>query len=328
MGIDADRIADAHRASILDIARRCGARLRKVGAHEFAGPCPAGCARQDGFVANERKNCFYCRPSGAKGDPIAMVQHALGRSFAGAIDFIVDGPSNEPKPAPAPLRPKATEADHNAQHLASAAGIVRELRPICGSPAERYLRVVRRIDVDAIADVLKKSDPIGWHPEVYFNQPGHALHGRRLGCIVGIMTDAETAKRTGAISRTFIDPNLVKVSKAKILGSPAGIVRLSADENVLAGLFLAEGLETCLAAMSIGCRPMWSTGSTALMKTFPVLSGIRALTIIADNDANGAGLIAAQELERQWRAAGKEVRILIRDRTGDVNDAIIAKAAS
>jgi hypothetical protein len=136
------------------------------------------------------------------------------------------------------------------------------------------------------------------------------------------MTDAVTARPTGAISRTYIGSDGTKVEKAKTLGTPAGIVRLTPDEEVLEGLFLAEGLETALAAMAIGLRPMWSTGSTSLMRSFPVLPGIEALTIIADHDASGAGEAAAQEAASRWRAAGCEARILRPRALGDLNDMI------
>ena len=41
------------------------------------------------------------------------------------------------------------------------------------------------------------------------------------------------------------------------------------------------------------------------MAKFPVLSGIEALTIIADNDLNGAGERAAAAVASRWREAGK-----------------------
>ena len=63
------------------------------------------------------------------------------------------------------------------------------------------------------------------------------------------MSDPATAKQTGAISRTYIGADLTKIGKAKTLGSPIGIVRLSTDDEVLGGLFLAEGLETALAGL-------------------------------------------------------------------------------
>ena len=144
-----------------------------------------------------------------------------------------------------------------------------ELRPILGTPGETYLRDVRKIDTGAIEDVLERTDAIGWHPSVLFQEPGHALHGEKLGAIIGVMTDPVTAEPTGAISRTYIHEGR-KVGKAKTLGSPAGIIRLSEDADVLERLHIAEGLETALGAMSKGLRPMWATGSTAIMAKLPV----------------------------------------------------------
>ena len=141
------------------------------------------------------------------------------------------------------------------------------------------------------------------------------------------MTDPVTAEPTGGISRTYLDPEGRKLGKAKTLGSPAGIIRLSEDADVLEGLHIAEGLETALAGMSIGLRPMWAAGSTALMAKFPVLSGVEALTVIVDHDANAAGERAARELEARWLDAGREVRLLRSDDYGDLNDIIAGDAA-
>ena len=192
-------------------------------------------------------------------------------------------------------------------------------------PARPYFRGVRRIDTEAIADVLERIDAIGWHPAVYFNESGHALHGRKLGAIIAVMTDPVNAESTGAISRTYIHEGR-KVGKAKTLGKPAGIVRLSEDADVLEGLHIAEGLETALDVMAEGFRPCWSTGSTAIMAKFPVLSGIEALTIIADNDLNGAGERAAAAVASRWREAGKEARVWRPKSIGDLNDILIRGA--
>ena len=173
-----------------------------------------------------------------------------------------------------------------------------------------------------IADVLERIDAIGWHPSVLFREQGHPFDGERLGCIVGVMTDPVTAKPTGAISRTYLHKGL-KVGKAKTLGSPVGIVRLSAEEDVVEGLCLAEGLETCLGAMAKGFRPCWSTGSAGVMAAFPVLAGVEALTLLADNDASGTGLRAANETAVRWRAAGREAHVHLREVLGDLNDVLM-----
>jgi hypothetical protein len=198
------------------------------------------------------------------------------------------------------------------------------MRPVRGTPGEAYLRETRRVETDAIADVLERMDAIGWHPRVYFNQPGHPVHGQRLGCIIGVMTAPVTAGRTGAISRTYISEGH-KVAKAKTLGGPSGIIRLSLDEDVLEGLHLAEGLETALTAMALGLRPIWATGSSGKMARFPLLNGIGTLTILADHDPKGAGEKAARAIEATWRSAGREVRIFRSDQLGDLNDAILGR---
>ena len=103
-------------------------------------------------------------------------------------------------------------------------------------------------------------------------------------------------------------------------------MRLSRDDEVLEGLFLAEGLETALAGMAhFDLRPMWSTGSSGLMASFPVLSGIEALTVMVDHDRNGAGERAARELEARWLAAGREVKLFQPDEPGDLNDVVIKR---
>jgi len=224
--------------------------------------------------------------------------------------------------------PERPVRDDGAQRdLTSAARIVAGIGPLNGTPGAAYLRDVREIDVGEIEYVLSRADAIGWNPAVYFKQPGHPRHGQKLGAIIGIMTDPVTAEPTGAISRTYLAPDGTKIGKAKTLGAPMGIVRLTPDDEVLEGLFLAEGLETALAGMSIGLRPMWSTGSSGLMASFPVLSGIEALSVMVDHDTNGAGERAAREVEARWLAAGRrrdDVKLLLRDTLGDLNNALRA----
>ena len=48
---------EAKRADIKALAERLGARLKKAGSN-WTGPCPAGCASQDGFVVTPSKRLF------------------------------------------------------------------------------------------------------------------------------------------------------------------------------------------------------------------------------------------------------------------------------
>jgi hypothetical protein len=285
----------------------------------------------DRFSINVRKQVWNCRGCGKGGDVISLVMHAEDSTFAEAVASLA-GESMEPKrqhhPNPAVVSPKPA-GDQEARNLRNAARLVGELVPLRGTPGEPYLADVRKIDMDAITDVLERVDAVGWHPSVYFHapeypergDPPHPLHGRKLGCIVAIMTDPVTAAPTGAISRTYLGPDGNKVDKARTLGSPAGIIRLSRDDEVLSGLYLAEGLETALDAMSKGFRPMWSTGSTSIMAKFPLLAGIERLTLFADHDRNGAGQRVASEAAARWLAAGRETHVYQREIPGDLNDA-------
>jgi hypothetical protein len=299
----------ARATDILGIAERLRARLRKSGG-EWIGPCPR-CGGRDRFAVNPRKGLFNCRGCGVGGDAIDLLRFVTGATFVEAVELIGDRPT--------PSTP-ANQNDYNPG--ASVRRIVAGLTPILGTIGDRYLRDTRCIDTDALDDILGRTDAIGWNPSVYFNEPGHPLHGQKLGCIVGIMTDPVTAQTTGAISRTYISSDGKKVCKAKTLGEGGGVVRLSLDEDTLEGLFLAEGLETALAAAALGLKPIWATGSAGTMGKFPVLAGIECLTLFADHDPNGAGERAARKTEARWLAAGREAHVIIRDRTGDLNDAL------
>jgi putative DNA primase/helicase len=213
------------------------------------------------------------------------------------------------------------EIENDPRRRGVVASIVSGMVRLRGTPGEAYLRDARRIDVGEISDVLDRTDAIGWHRECLFLEDGRRLHGKRIGAIIGVQTDPATGKLAGGISRTYVHEGR-KVGKAKSLG-PAGIVRLSRDEDVLGGLFIAEGLETALAGMSIGLRPMCSMGSTAIMANMPVLAGIESISVLADNDANGAGERAARELQSRWRAAGREARLWKPNTLGDLNDMLI-----
>ena len=190
-----------------------------------------------------------------------------------------------PKPRAArsrETRAEASAARRGAFVRAQIAAIVAGLVPIHSTDGDRYLRDERGIDTDALADILERTDAVGWHPKVYFNEPErhgrprHPLHGQLLGCIIGIMTDPVTALPTGAISRTYLHDGK-KVGKAKSLGEGDGVVRISPDDEVTQGLHLAEGLESAWSAAALGFRPIWSTGSMSILAKFPGPFGDRGV---------------------------------------------------
>jgi ribosomal protein L37AE/L43A len=324
IGLSDDDLVKARTTDLLATAQALGTRLKRTGAAEFEGPCPV-CGGTDRFSINTHKKVWNCRGCGKGGDLIDLARYVLSLDFRQAVEWLtVEGKRSAPiRVTPAPPQPTAPELEFQERRTrALVKACIREIGPVRGSPGERFLRVERKIDTDAIADVLERTDALGWHPSVYFNEPGHPLHGQKLGCIIGVMTDPVTAELTNAISRTYLDAEGRKIGKAKTLGRPAEIIRLTPDEDVLGGLHIAEGIETALTGMSKGLRPMWATGSTSIMTRFPVLSGIEALTIVADNDANNAGQHACEACAARWHAAGREVFIIEPTIGKDLNDAI------
>ena len=128
----------------------------------------------------------------------------------------------------------------------------------------------------------------------------------RLPAMIALMRDAVSNEPTG-VHRTFLRSDgsgKADVSPAKMmLGRAAGsVVKLTPDEDVLAGLGLSEGLEDGIAILNMGWRPVWACMSAVGMSHFPVLRGIEALSLF--RDADRAGLSAADSCAVRWRRAG------------------------
>jgi hypothetical protein len=70
---------------------------------------------------------------------------------------------------------------------------------------------------------------------------------------------------------------------------------------------IAEGIETAISAQQIFEIPVWSVGSGHGIAQFPVLPGIRHLTIFADYDE--AGLRAAEECYWRYKNAGVPIEV-------------------
>jgi DNA primase len=223
-----DELAQARAVSVLEIAERHGAKLRREG-RELVGGCPH-CGGSDRFAIWPNKNIWNCRGCGTGGDAIALEMHLCGGSFVDAVKTLIGedaGTTNRRQPTPEEIAARAareaerkrTEAEERARNESSAAKIIARLQPVAGTPGEIYLRDVRKIDVShwAIKRALEDVETLGWCERTYFRQNGHQLDGQYLGAIVAILTDPVTAKRTGGISRTYLHDGH-KVRRATSLG--------------------------------------------------------------------------------------------------------------
>jgi putative DNA primase/helicase len=159
-----------------------------------------------------------------------------------------------------------------------------------------------------------------WHPALR-HPSGHVGPG-----LVALVTDAITGEPL-TLHRTWLKADgsgKAEVDRPRLIWpgtrKAGGVIRLWPDEEVTLGLCVAEGIETALSA-ALGFGLAWSTIDADNLENLPVLDGIEALTIVADNDENGRGFKAADACARRWIAAGKEVRVEPASMAGtDFND--------
>ncbi|SFH60653.1 Toprim domain-containing protein [Nitrosospira sp. Nsp14] len=183
-----------------------------------------------------------------------------------------------------------------------------QTKPIEG-PASDYLHARKCV-------VPPQDSDLRYHPAL--KHPG----GYIGPALVALVTDAIT-NRPITLHRTWIksNGNKAEVEPPRLLlgghRKAGGVIRLWPDTEVTLGLGVCEGIETSLS-LAHAFTPVWSLVDAGNLASFPVLLGIEALSIGADNDA--VGMKAARKCARGWTRAGKLVRIVIPQGQGDLND--------
>jgi putative DNA primase/helicase len=196
------------------------------------------------------------------------------------------------KRIPSRLLPRRSQQASGGQagRIRVALDIWQAARSIRGTPAEVYL-TSRGLRVDeALTHVLRFSVSL-------------KLDGKVARGMVALYRDAITNEPCGC-HRTYLHQDGRPVLDAKgdkirkMLGRAKGAaIKLDAQEEVVAGLHLGEGIETCLAARQLGYRPTWAVGSAGEIERFPVLPGIEAITVFTENDiasAKAADIVCAR----------------------------------
>ncbi len=286
------------RPEIEAVALRLSARLKRVGAFEFAGPCLI-CGGTDRFGINTKKNVWNCRGCGVGGDPIALVRHVNGFTYPEAIAFLGLDRNAPRRPSEARRRPFATGLKDGQPQREHG----RRTRPVGrGRRSPRNAGYLSSRDLELGDDIA--GDVLRWHPGV--------------GAMLALFRDIRTDKPR-AVSRTFLSREGAKLGR-KFLGPVKGsAIKLDADETVLVSIHVGEGAESCQAARQLGLKPCWALGSAPAVASFPVLN-IEALSILREHDeANAKAAIACGT---RWKAAGREVFDVWPNAGNDVNDAI------
>jgi hypothetical protein len=306
--------ADAARtASILAVGQRYSA-LTPEG-RDWYGSCPAGCAREDGFVITPsfrrhdgRLGQFLCRPSGATGDVIDLVQHAEGVGFNEAVEIIISG---DFAISPAAAQVGDSEAQRQERNARLAVDALERARLIETSPVAIAYFALRAIDILSFPHGagLRSLPDCPWEIE------GVGRCSR--ACVIARFSDAVTGAPMRSIWRRNITPIALdsagrgcRWSKPKALGARAGgVIRLWPDCPPGPSLCAGEGIESTLSAIVLGeaSAPAWACGGAGSMGKLPVIDGVKSLRLIVDHDANGVSQRAAEECAERWLAAGREV---------------------
>jgi putative DNA primase/helicase len=200
------------------------------------------------------------------------------------------------------------------KHTAAALHIWHEALEPRRTIVETYLAMRRLTLHDGVA-----GDVVRFHPALNFG-------GAIVGGMVALFRDLYTNEPCG-IHRTFLDrdgrPFLdAKGHKVrKMLGrAKHAAIKIDSDCHVTLGLMIGEGFETGLAAQLAGFRPVWALGSAGVIASFPVLSGIEAITILGEIGDGGANDRASRACAARWIEAGREAFIVEPLVGSDLND--------
>jgi CHC2 zinc finger/Toprim domain len=308
------------RADILDVARNLGAKLRRSGG-EWVGPCPI-CGGRDRFGVNPSKRLWNCRGCGRGGDAIDLVRHLRGSSFAEAVEM-VDGSLSDSRaaaaqPAKHALPPHKPPPPTRTTTTESAIRIWRASVDPRGTAVERYL-ASRGLTLGA--DVA--SSVIRWNPAAQWRDDWRPKAA--MVCLMRCIANGEPQ----AVSLTFLAGDATKIGRIFIGPTRCAAVMLDPLDEVLGGLHIGEGVETCMtAARRYDLRPCWALGCAGAVAAFPVLGGVECLTLLQENDDSGRSARDCEACAARWYAAGREVFINWPTSGKDLNDAIRVWGAS
>jgi putative DNA primase/helicase len=331
--LDTEAIARARAVPIADEIYRRGIKLRRVGL-ELVGACPV-CgdggkgSRSNRFAVHLHKNAWLCRRCQRSGGVVDLVMHLDGVGFKEAVAVLAGGKCPSPVAQhTAMARPVLDCAADEERKRQRALQWWEDASPIGGTPAERYLVEIRKLVLppDLSPRVLR------FHPDCPFSDDGTrhpcllALY-RRIELPLFLPPDQPVEAEPRAVMRTALTVDGKKIGRMAYGPVRGAAIKLSDDADVTTGLVIGEGLETTLAGMVFGFAPAWALGSAGGIAKFPVLSGIEALTVLAETEDGGANERASRECFARWSAAGREVLRATSMIGCDANDALTMAVA-
>ena len=270
------------------------------------GPCPS-CGGKDRYrlidAATGRWVCSQCRPD--TGDGMALLQSFTGQSFASLareIEAMVGDIKANPKKAkknPAPA----------LNRMAAESVAVTEGDPVC-----RYLRnrgltgsVPKSIRYNKSVAYYQEGQLIWRYPAMISRISDRA--GRRESFHVTHITDGGDKAPVAAVKKIL--PPMTTIS-----GSGVYLGKVNAE------MMVTEGVETGLACMQLFGGSAIAAISAGGVEKLIIPHQVRRIKIMADNDSNFRGQVAAYTLAARAQREGIDVSVIIPIDCGDWLDVL------
>jgi hypothetical protein len=281
---------------------------QRIGRTGFRAPCPAHGGKSATLSVSEGHDgrlLLKCFAECSTNDVLT----AMGLQVRDLFD--TDAPPAVRAPRAAPMQ-ELEQTDDGRRKVRLASELWGAARHLTRGPGVDYL-------LGRSCRIPPADGDMRWLPEA-------SLFGFTGSALVGRITRATDAREAIGLHLTWLkrDGDSWRRTERRYLGGKkGGVVRLWPDEAVNVGLGIAEGIETALAAAHV-FQPVWACMDAGNLTEFPLLAGIEALTIFADNDESGTGQRAADTVAHRWATAGREARMVLAERVGsDILDEVV-----
>ena len=270
-----------------------------------------------GSLAVDVERGVWCDHEGATGGGVLdLIRRQCGGDFASARRWLADHATGYRTIFRPPAREQRLKLVDAGQRIANALAIWQVASPPESTSVEVYL-ASRGLHLGLLGDA--PGERVRFAPACPFGPD------TRRPAMLALLTDIATGEPVG-IRRTALGPDHARACDASyeklphmVLGRAGNAVaRLAGGCRPPATLALCEGVETGLSVIAATGATVWAC-PTGVLARIPVLPGVEALTIYADNDV--PGLAAARTTARRWADAGRDAAIEAPQRPGaDFND--------
>lgn len=235
-------------------------------------------------------------------------QRAVKPAYVDKWDFAAAGDESEDR----------SRSEGDLVRIKQAQRIWNEALDPTSTKVEDYLRSrALLITAELFGSVLR------FHPETPWRNENTGRTDR-IPCLIAAFRSVDDDLVTG-VHRIRVDrPERWPKTERRMLGVVhRAAVKLAAPAN--GKLVVGEGIETCLAAMQLGIGAGWALGSVGAISFFPLVDGVKEITILAETGDPSKRAITI--CGRRWRAAGRRVLISRSSVGADHNDVLMQRRA-